>query len=175
MVDHELLLAQVVHEQIADRMTGQVVPGDELFGAQLALRGEHTHRGRRLGREHLHRVEQLIEVHARAQAPAELPGQPGQLQAVAGSDVGDRASLARHDDRDAAQGDVASERTGLLRSTEPSQRVEPAVIAGPGDLGSQIAQAAGCQQPRCAGTDHVCADQQQQTAAQPGIGTPVPW
>jgi hypothetical protein len=77
VVDHELLLTQVVHEQIADRMAGQVVPGDELFGAQLALCGEHAHCGRRLGREHLHRVEQLIVVHARAQAPAELPGVHG--------------------------------------------------------------------------------------------------
>ena len=103
VVDAGLALAQVVHEQVADRPAGQVVAVDQLLGGQLPGEpgADHPDRGRRAGREGPGGVQELVEERAvpvGAGAVGEhLPAAVQQLDAVAGGDVGDQAALGRHD------------------------------------------------------------------------------
>jgi hypothetical protein len=41
VVDSELLLAQVIHDQVMDRAAGDGIPAEHLAGAQLPLRAKH--------------------------------------------------------------------------------------------------------------------------------------
>ena len=113
MVNGELLLAQVVHDQVMDRAAGDGVPAEHLARALLPLGDEHPGGGRGAGREHPRAAEQLVEVHA----PVPLPPTSSArrpLRAVPGGDVARQSSLGRHDDGDPPQGQVTSDRTWLL-------------------------------------------------------------
>ena len=96
VVDGELLLAQVIHDQVMDRAAGDGIPAEHLGRAQLPLGDEHPGGGRGAGREHAGSAEQLVEVHAPAAAPADVIGEAAQLHAVPGGDVTHQSCLGRH-------------------------------------------------------------------------------
>ena len=74
-----------------------------------------------------------------------------QFQAVADGDVGDRAALGGHDDRDPVQGQPGggfADRAGLASRGQP---VEPGRVAGAGHLGGQPLRGGRGEQPAQAG------------------------
>ena len=166
VVDSELLLAQVVHDQVMDRAAGDGIPAEHLARAQLPLGDEHPGGGGGAGREHAGAAEQLVEVHAPAAAAADVIGQAAQLHAVPGGDVTRQSALGRHDDGDPPQRQVTSDRACLLGLAQPPEPGERIRIPDPAHRGGHALQAAGGQQPPHARADHVTADQQQQPGTQ---------
>ena len=166
VIDGELLLAQVIHDQVMDRAAGDGIPAEHLARAQLPLGDEHPGGGRGAGWEHAGAAEQLVEVHAPAAAAADVIGQAAQLHAVPGGDVIRESALGRHDDGDPPQRQVTSDRACLLGLAQPPEPGERIRIPDPAHGGGHALQAAGGQQPRHARADHVTADQQEQPGAQ---------
>jgi hypothetical protein len=78
----------------------QAVAVDQLFDAALTGRAEYPDRRRRVGGERADRVQQVVEVAAGGFAAAETLDDLQQLETVTDGDVGDRAALGGHDDRD---------------------------------------------------------------------------
>ena len=176
VVDAGLAFAQVAHEQVADGPAGQVVAVDELPGG--ALPGEpdadHPDRGRRAGREHPGRVQELVEERGVHAGPVVcLHGALQQLHAVAGGDVAGRPALGGHDhgdplDRRAGRG--PGEAAGLRQF--PQGR-DPGGVAGPAHLPGEFARGVGGQQPGQARPQDITADQLHQAAAERLAGLPA--
>src|SRR6266536_3075370 len=104
VVDARLAFAQVVHEQVADRPAGKVIPVDQLLDGELPGEpgADHPDAGRRSGREDPGRVQELVDEGAvpvgAAPVAEHLPAAVQQLHAVAWGDVADQAALGRHDE-----------------------------------------------------------------------------
>ena len=172
VVDAGLAFAQVVHEQVADGTTRQVVPVDQLLGAELAGEpgADHPDRGRRAVREDPGGVQELVE--ERAVLPGLLPasGEKAaaavqQLQAVARGDVADQAALGRHDQRDPLD---RGREGGVSDGARLAQRFEggdPAGVTDPGHLPGDASRRASGQQPGQGRPQGIAADQLKQPQA----------
>ena len=159
-------LAQVVHEEVADRAAGQVVPVDELLGRPLTEMGsaEHPHCRRGLGREDADGVEHLIEVRALAASATliVMVGQLQQLNAVADRDVADPAALGGQDDRDPVQRAPGGDPAYYALAAGGLQGGEPLRVTDPCHLVRDAPDRPGGQQPGNARADDIAAGQHQQ-------------
>ena len=165
VVDARLAFAQVVHEQVADRPAGKVIPVDQLLDGELPGEpgADHPDAGRRSGREDPGRVQELVDERAvpvgAAPVAEHLPAAVQQLHAVAGGDVADQAALGRHDeggplDRRAERG--LPDGAGLPQFL---QGRDPGGVAGPGHFLGDPDRGCGGQQPGQSRPQDVAADQ----------------
>jgi len=165
VVDAGLALAQVVHEQVADRPAGKVIAVDELLDCQLPseLGADHPGVGRGAGREHPGLVQELVEERAVPVAAGPVVEDPPaaiqQLDAVAGGDVGDQAALGGHDQGDPLDGRGERGPPDGARVQQPSQGGDPGGVAGPAHLLGDPGRGGGGQQPGQGRAQDVAADQ----------------
>ena len=160
VVDGGLAFAQVVHQQVPDRLAGDGVAVDQLLAAELALGLQHLP-GRSSLTEDARGPQQLVEVRAGGIVAAQqLPGDLQQFQAVADGDVSDLAALGGQDGRDAAQRQLRGVAVDAVLLADRGQDGEPGRVADAGHLRGQAGRGGRRQQPAQAGADHVGAEKQ---------------
>ena len=181
VVDAGLALAQVVDEQVADGLAGDVVAADHLLGGERPgeLGADHPDRGRGAGREGPGGVQELVEERAVPVVGVGLAGEHGQgavqqLDAVAGGDVGDEAALGGHDQADPLDRRVERGVPGAGGFPQRLQGGDPGGVADPAHLGGDPGRGGGGQQPGQPGADDVAADQLGQPGAEPAAQFPCP-
>lgn len=147
VVQRWLAFEQVVDQDITDGLAGDLVAVDHLLDADLALglAADSADSRRGSGREHAHRVEQLVEVGAGVDPASDGRQKLDHLQAVPDGDVADHAALGRHDGGDAAQRGVLGMTVGWVCAADSDQLGEPLGVAAAGHLGGQDLHRRGCQ------------------------------
>ena len=181
VVDAGLTLAQVVDDQVADGLAGEVVAGDHLLGGERPgeLGADHPDGGRGAGREGPGGVQELVEERAVPVVGVGLAGERGQgaveqLDAVAGGDVGEQAAFGRHDQADPLDGRVERGVPGAGGFPQCLQGGDAGGVADTAHLGGDAGGGGGGQQPGQPGADDVAADQLGQPGAEPAAQLPCP-
>ena len=163
-------LAEVVHEQVADRAAGEPVAVDELAGGGGAVGAQLGQRGRGLLAEHSDPAQHPVEHPGPVCLPrVDLRLDVEQLQHVAHGDLGHRAALGGEDHGGPVQ-HVARRGRGDARLGRAVRRQpgEPVRVAGRREQRHERAATAtgGGHQPGQRGTQHIGTDQERDGQAE---------